>query len=607
MPPKFFSLFVDAIELIRSPAKQTLIPVMIRETINRERITMKLVRVLTALLGFLFVSVSTAFGQASFLDQTFGTNGKAVTFIAGGDSDDDGGHAVAMQTDGKIVVAGSSVDTNGQEAFAVARYNPDGSLDNTFGTGGTARVNIAGGDSDLDEAYAIAIQPDGKILVAGQSQDTSNGEAHMRFALARFNSNGTLDNSFGPGGTVRAPITGGGLVDFATSVALLPNGEILVGGFSDSTYSASGLTIAIGPTMGVARFNADGSIDKTFGNSGSVEVHAIGFPLPLDLYSIAVQSDGKIVCAGASTVNETTGQIAFTVARLDSNGALDNSFGSGGSAYTFIAGGDSTEDIGYSVAIQSNGKIVVGGYTNGGTSADPRVAIGVARFDSDGVLDNSFGSNGTVSTYVNGPDSLYPNGYSWDAYGYSVALQSDGKIVVSGSTSNGFAVVRFDTNGTLDNIFGANGTAVADSFSTDGDIGDFGWSVAIQSDGRLVVAGSAQASFGPTAFAVARLLSSNVTGIREANSGPKQFALFQNYPNPFNPTTVISYKLSAVSNVTLKVYDVLGREVATLVNEKQHAGSYSVSFDGNRLASGVYFYRLSAGSFVSVKKLVLVK
>ncbi len=104
------------------------------------------------------------------------------------------------------------------------------------------------------------------------------------------------------------------------------------------------------------------------------------------------------------------------------------------------------------------------------------------------------------------------------------------------------------------------------------------------------------------------LQNTTLTGVNSRLTGvAKEFMLYQNYPNPFNPTTVISYQLSAVSNVTFKVYDILGREVATLVNEKQSAGNHSVTFDGSRLASGVYLYRLEAGSFVSVKKLLLLK
>ena len=558
-------------------------------------------KLLQAVLSFALLTLLSAriFAQTSFLDQSFGISGKAVTFIAGGDSSDDEAHSVAIQADGKLVVAGWSTDTSAHTAFAVARFNSDGSLDNTFGTGGTVRVNIAGGDSTKDMGFAVAIQRDGKIVVAGQSEDTTGGESYVSFALARFNQNGTLDNTFGTDGTVRAFINGGGLIDEAYSIAILPDGRILVGGLSYKTFSANGLLVPLGPAMGLARFNSDGSVDKTFGVNGSMEVPEIGVPLFDNAYSLALQSDGKIVCAGGSVVNQTTGQIAFSVVRLDSNGTVDTSFGSFGIANASIAGGDSSEDFGYSVVVQPDGKIVVAGLSDGSSSPVADVAMAVARFDSNGAADNSFGTGGTVRITINGGASVYSSGYS-------VALQSDGKIVISG-ISGGFAVARLNANGSMDNTFGANGTAVADSFSTDGDLTDFGWSVALQSDGKIVVAGSAQADFGPTAFAVARFLPSNVTGITKVKSLPTNFVLFQNYPNPFNPTTVISYQLPKVSNVSLKIFDVLGREVATLVNQKQSAGKYSVTFDGSRLPSGVYFYRLVAGSFVSVKKLMLIK
>ena len=92
-----------------------------------------------------------------------------------------------------------------------------------------------------------------------------------------------------------------------------------------------------------------------------------------------------------------------------------------------------------------------------------------------------------------------------------------------------------------------------------------------------------------------------------ASTRPDHYALDQNYPNPFNPTTSIQYQLCEDGFVMLKVYDILGREVTTLVNEQQRAGYYKTSFRPSRLASGVYFYRLQVGSFVDTKKLLLVK
>jgi hypothetical protein len=107
----------------------------------------------------------------------------------------------------------------------------------------------------------------------------------------------------------------------------------------------------------------------------------------------------------------------------------------------------------------------------------------------------------------------------------------------------------------------------------------------------------------------------NVTSVN--NEIPKEFKLFQNYPNPFNPSTTIRYFIPATSFVTLNIYDVLGNEVATLVNEQKTKGNYEVKFSttggvtsgGNiyNLPSGIYFYRLQAGPFVETKKMLLLK
>jgi beta-glucanase (GH16 family) len=103
------------------------------------------------------------------------------------------------------------------------------------------------------------------------------------------------------------------------------------------------------------------------------------------------------------------------------------------------------------------------------------------------------------------------------------------------------------------------------------------------------------------------------TTVRESrNQASQGFSLFQNYPNPFNPTTVVSYRLSTVSTIKLTVYDMLGKELAVLVNEKKSPGTYNVTWDGktsdgHSISNGVYFYRLQAGASVETKKLVIVR
>jgi glucuronoarabinoxylan endo-1,4-beta-xylanase len=96
-------------------------------------------------------------------------------------------------------------------------------------------------------------------------------------------------------------------------------------------------------------------------------------------------------------------------------------------------------------------------------------------------------------------------------------------------------------------------------------------------------------------------------GIAQQTTIPVEFALEQNYPNPFNPSTVISWQLAVGSEVELKVFNLLGQDVHTLVNERQQAGFHSVEWDASDLASGVYLYRLQAGDFVETRKMLLIR
>ena len=188
-------------------------------------------------------------------DPSFGNYGSVRTFISGG-NDADRAYSVAIQSDGKIVTAGySQISQYG--AFALARYNTDGSLDNTFGTNGTARNYIPGGDNSQDDAFSVAIQSDGKIVAAGASASHMNSD--FAFALARYNADGTLDNTFGTNGTVRSVI-GSGSDDQAYSVAIQSDGRIVAAGFS---------TGGSGNAFSLASYNTDGSLDNTFGTNGT--------------------------------------------------------------------------------------------------------------------------------------------------------------------------------------------------------------------------------------------------------------------------------------------------------------------------------------------------
>src|SRR5262245_24661714 len=214
--------------------------------------------------------------SAGALDPTFGTGGKVTTDLQGSSQDD--GQAVAVQADGKIVVAGSFQGID----FAVVRYNADGTLDATFGTGGKVITNFGPGFT-TDAAQDLAIQSDGKIVVVGSSTNSVGTD----FAVARYNADGTLDASFGTGGLVTTNF-GGTSLDAAQGVAIQADGKIVVTGSSNSASPQD--------DFAVVRYNADGSLDTGFGTGGKVTTDFAGSID--DAFAVALQADGKIVAAG---------------------------------------------------------------------------------------------------------------------------------------------------------------------------------------------------------------------------------------------------------------------------------------------------------------------
>jgi uncharacterized delta-60 repeat protein len=321
------------------------------------------------------------------LDPSFGTGGRVVTDLGG----DEFFPKAALQSDGKIVVAGTTYapgDFVGD--FAVARYNPDGSLDAGFGARGKVITDFGGNEALND----IAVQPNGKIVVVGTSFDEGD------FALARYNADGSLDAGFGAGGKV---ITDLGGYDSASSVAIQPNGKVVVGGdsFNLDTFNDD---------LALARYSADGSLDPSFGTGGKVIANlgaqeAIG--------DIALQANGKIVALG-TTIDFVTSNADFELARFNTDGSLDTTFGAGGHVTTDFGG----FDVGAEVVIQPDGKIVAAGPYQGLVSD-----FGLARYNSDGSPDAGFGTDGVVTTDFGGDFNL----------NFNVALQPDGKIVSAGT------------------------------------------------------------------------------------------------------------------------------------------------------------------------------
>ncbi len=354
------------------------------------------------------------------LDTSFGGGGVVITDIAG---TADLGFDVAIQPDGKILVSGQTFNGTDYD-FALIRYNSDGSLDATFGTGGIVTTDFAGLD---DHGKGMTLQTDGKILVTGV---TNNG-ADYDFALARYNSDGSLDASFGTAGLVTTGIGPGD--DQAVDVAVQPDGKILVSGESFNGANSD---------FALVRYNVDGSLDAGFGAGGRVTTD---FALGVDKgVRLTLQPDGKILVAGHS-FNGT--DYDFALARYNADGSLDTGFGTGGKLTTAIGASD---DVAYNVAVQADGKILVSGDSDNGSDDD----FAVVRYNNDGTLDTSFGTGGIVTTGV---------GASHDK-ARAFALQPDGKIVLAGYSDTGtdsdsdIALVRLNSDGTLDTQFDATNT-----------------------------------------------------------------------------------------------------------------------------------------------------
>ena len=402
-----------------------------------------------ALLVMLSVAPSSA--AAGDLDPTFGDAGQVTTVFPVGSF----ARAVAIQPDGAIVAVGAAAGPRERGEFAVARYLPDGSLDTSFGTGGVLTTPIAGGG---DEARSVAIQPDGRIVVAG----TDSGR---RFAIVRYLSDGTLDPSFDGDGIVRTNVSRSD--DVAYDVLLQPDGRIVAIGAAGRFPSSFAL----------ARYRRDGSLDRSFGGDGIVTTRYHGGAAR----TAALQPDGRIVVAGYN-------RFGLAVARYRADGRLDRSFDDDGRIGPVAWG-----VFALAIALYPGGRILVAGDFD-------IFHVGLVRLRADGRLDRTFGGDGIVHRRV-GPSEQALTG---------VAVRADGTIVGAGyagphEASDGvvfrFVVARFLPDGTFDRSFGGGDGKVA-TFFADGAAAS---GMATQPDGRIVVVGGA-GSANAGAFALARYL-----------------------------------------------------------------------------------------------------
>ncbi len=407
-----------------------------------------------AVIGVLFTpSLHATPGQPGTLDASWGASsplgaGKVITAIGGGD---DFGGALAVQSDGKVVLAGYCY--NGTKFdFCAARYNTDGALDTAWGTGGKV-VTVIGSGSGHDFVTAIALQPDGKVLLAGACSNGVSGA----FCAIRYNANGTLDTTWGVGGKVITAFDN--LASGAYAMTLQADGKALLAGQCNGVANYDFCS---------ARYNANGTLDITWGTDGKIVTPIDG--RSSNATAISMQPDGKVLMAG-----ECYGGTGadFCSARYNANGTLDATWGSGGAVVTPVG---SSEDIAYDIAIQPDGKVLMAGQCYGSTSYD----FCAVRYNANGTLDTTWGTGGSVITAI-GSDR---------DYAYAIALQPDGKVLLAGScveaATYDVCTARYNADGTPDTSWGIRGKVI-----TPVGIGnDFGYAIALQRDGKVLLAGS---------------------------------------------------------------------------------------------------------------------
>lgn len=396
------------------------------------------------------------------LETTFGQGGLLTLPLR---SRDDRAFSVTTLADGKALVAGSSESNPKGLDFAVVRLTEDGSLDGSFGSGGKTIVSFS---PDDDQANALALQSDRKIILAGHASI----DGRSLFALLRLEPNGGLDPSFGDAGKVTTPV--GNSDAYVTSVAIQSNNSIVVAGYAQSGTLAD---------VALVRYQPEGSLDPGFGNQGKVII-------PASLSSsyatkIVIQGDGKIIVAGYATRESDD----FLLIRLQPDGSLDRSFGNNGFVFTDI---QSSIDHAYGVALQKDGKVV----TVGSRLIEGRFEWVATRHLSNGNLDRSMNRRGIVTI---------PMGNA-QAEARSVDIQPDGRLLLSGFAvgpegTEDFAVVRLTASGEIDRTFGENGKALIPM----GTATDRAYDAELDAWGRIVVAGDTFNGLNYD-FAVLRLL-----------------------------------------------------------------------------------------------------
>lgn len=525
---------------------------------------------ITTIVFLITICFGTLTAQNAWVpDPTFGSNG--ITRVDFGTNQNDSPNDMLLISGDKILTAGISILSSGDYFIAMSQLLPNGQPDvGAFGTDGEVLLHFV----MRDHANAIALQDDEKIVVVG-SQAESNAASLIKPSIYRFNSDGSVDTAFANNGMLAIRFDNVSSGQFY-GLKILEDEKILAVGRSTAN-SNGGLN-----RFGAMRFLPNGSLDPQFGIGGMAR---LGINIQFNPVSCLFLADTAIVVATVSTSN------LLVLAMMDSSGNPHPGFGNGGIVQTNIeakylySGGES-------LALTNDNKILLSATT---PNSNP-TKFSVFRFLINGMIDSTFGTNGRTDIQFTSDDVCY-----------DMKITADGKILLVGEVSQGYGmagIAQLNSDGTPDTTFAPDGKQIVD---LNNNTGTHYLTTVLPLQSGDILAGGYDFASNAGDFMVVRL-TQNPTGIDDQNfNQPGDFNLYQNYPNPFNPATTIEFYIPNAGVVNLSIYNILGEQVKTLINEERPAGKHSIQFSANNLSGGIYFYKLQAGSFEETKKMILLK
>jgi uncharacterized delta-60 repeat protein len=501
------------------------------------------------------------FTQSLIPDSTFSNDGIIIHPIG---SINDEIRAITIQPDGKIIGVGMSYTSSPAFICGLSRYLPDGNLDTSFAGSGFFTDSYG----QLSCAWhAVALQNDSMIVVAGTARDTVS--LTDNFAVGRYHTDGSVDSSFGTNGKLMTDFFGSN--DLCRSMVIQNDGKIVAAGTTGDSLSNF--------YMAAIRYNTDGSPDTSFSNDGNT---IVDFGLKASCTAMLIQPDGKIILCGAVTITNTIFNLAF--ARINTNGTIDSTFGSNGkqvftTSYSFTP---------YSAALQNDGKIIASGSA---TVISPYEHFAIARILPAGLPDTTFSNDGIATTLLG----------SFNDLGRSLTLQNDGKIIVGGSTSTGLqsdmAMVRYNTDGTLDNSFGSGGKFI---FPTSTSF-EMIYTLQFQPDGKLIAGGFSQQN-NQRQFAVLRFMDDLSIGVLEFSDVKNNLLI---YPNPVGNHINLKYELKSDELVSINLMDLQGRIIQSFYKGQwQSSGVYDLTLDFSTISSGSYLLQISNNSSYKTVRII---